>query len=159
MNLSQHVAKHFKEVHYGVNWTWVNLKATLADVTWEQATTKVYDCNTIATLVYHVNYFVTAVLNVLKGNPMDAHDKFSFSHPPINSKEDWDNMLERVWRETDEFAILVAQLPEEKMWETFVDEKYGNYYRNLHGIIEHTHYHMGQIVIIKKIVQQQANNQ
>ena len=42
------------------------------------------------------------------------------------------------------------------LWETFADEKYGHYYRNLHGIIEHTHYHLGQIVLIKKLLQQQA---
>jgi hypothetical protein len=29
-------------------------------------------------------------------------------------------------------------------------EKYGNYYRNIHGIIEHIHYHLGQIVLIEK---------
>ena len=46
----------------------------------------------------------------------------------------------------------MEQLPETMLWETFADEKYGNYYRNIHGIIEHTHYHLGQIVLIKKIV-------
>ena len=31
-------------------------------------------------------------------------------------------------------------------------EKYGNYFRNLTGIIEHLHYHLGQIVLIKKLI-------
>ena len=31
-------------------------------------------------------------------------------------------------------------------------EKYGTYYRNFHGLIEHAHYHLGQIVLIKKLV-------
>ncbi|MDQ1090003.1 hypothetical protein QE390_004607 [Siphonobacter sp. SORGH_AS 1065] len=43
-------------------------------------------------------------------------------------------------------------MPEEAWQKTFVDEKYGTYYRNLHGMIEHTHYHLGQIVLIKKIL-------
>ena len=29
---------------------------------------------------------------------------------------------------------------------------HGNYYRNLHSIIEHTYYHLGQISLIKKIL-------
>jgi len=33
-----------------------------------------------------------------------------------------------------------------------MEEKYGNYYRNFHGIIEHCHYHLGQIVLIKKML-------
>ena len=58
MNLSQHIAKHLREVHVGKNWTWVNLKETLEGLSWQQATTQVNGFNTIATLVYHMNYYV-----------------------------------------------------------------------------------------------------
>jgi len=47
------------------------------------------------------------------------------------------------------FASLVEQLPQSKLSEIFAEEKYGNYYQNIHGIIEHSHYHIGQIVLIK----------
>jgi len=154
MNLSAQIAKHFKDVHFGGNWTSVNLKQTLADVTWQQATTKIYSLNTIATLVFHINYYVSAVLKVLQGGPLDAHDKYSFDLPPIQNQENWEKLLNKMWTEAEDFGILVEQLPEGKLGETFFEEKYGNYYRNLHGIIEHTHYHLGQIVLIKKILLQ-----
>ncbi len=150
--LTEHLAKHFRELHFGVNWTWSNLKDNLADVTWQQATTQVYSFNTIAALTYHIHYFVSVALKVLQGGPLDGHDKFSFDHPPIESQEDWEKLLEKVWSDAEKFASLVEQLPEHKLWETFSDEKYGNYYRNIQGIIEHSHYHLGQIVIIKKII-------
>ncbi len=150
---TKQIAKHFREINFGGNWTWSNLKDNLADVTWQQATTQVYSFNTIATLTYHVGYFVSAVLDVLHGKPLTSSDKYSFSHPPIHSEQDWQNMVNRIWNEAEEFANLVEQLPDEILWENFVEEKYGNYYRNLHGIIEHTHYHLGQIALIKKIVQ------
>ena len=152
MNLPEQIAKHFKEFHFGGNWSSSNLKDHLADVTWQQATTKVYSFNTIATLVFHMNYYVSAVIKVLQGQPLDAHDKFSFDHPPINSPEDWKQMLDKTWTDAEKFAGLIEQLPESKVWENLSDEKYGNYYRNLHGIIEHCHYHLGQIVLIKKIL-------
>src|SRR4030095_11965319 len=158
MNLTAQIAKHFRDVHLGENWTSVNLKQTLADVTWQQAITKVYSLNTIATLVFHINYYVSAVLKVLQGGPLDAHDKYSFDLPPIQSKEDWENLLNKMWTEAESFAMLVEKLPESKLRETFSDEKYGTYYRNLHGIIEHTHYHLGQIVLIKKILLQGNEN-
>ena len=154
MDLTSQIAKHFKDVHFGGNWTSVNLKQTLADVTWQQATTKIYSLNTIATLVFHINYYVSAVLKVLQGGPLDAHDKYSFDLPPIQNQENWEKLLNKMWTEAEDFAILVEQLPETKLGETFFEEKYGNYYRNLHGIIEHTHYHLGQIVLIKKILLQ-----
>jgi len=152
MNLTAQIAKHFREVHFGGNWTSSNLKDHLADVTWQQATTQVYSINPIATLVYHINYYVSAILKVLRGEPLDAHDKYSFDLPPILSQEDWEKLLDKTWTDAEDFAILVEQLPESKLGENFSDEKYGSYYRNIHGVIEHTHYHLGQIVLIKKIL-------
>lgn len=154
MNPSAQIAKHLREVHFGGNWTWSNLKDNLADVTWQQATTQVYACNTIATLVYHMNYYVRAITRVLQGKPLDSNDTFSFDLPPIQSQEDWQALLDAQWADAEACAALIEQLPENKLWETFTDEKYGNYYRNLHGLIEHTHYHLGQIALIKKILQQ-----
>jgi hypothetical protein len=98
-------------------------------------------------------------LKVLQGNSLNAHDKYSFDHPPIHSQEDWENLLDKTWTDAQNFAALIEQLQESKLWENFVEEKYGNYYRNLHGIIEHCHYHLGQIVLIKKILSQAANTE
>lgn len=152
MLLSSQTSKHFREVFFGGNWTSVNLKDNLADVSWLEATTQVHGCNTIATLAYHITYYTSAVLKVLQGGTLDASDQFSFAHPPIRSQEDWDIMLEKAWADIEQFAIRVEQLPETKFWEDFTDPKYGSYYRNIHGITEHSHYHLGQIVLLKKIL-------
>lgn len=153
MDLTKQVAKHFREVWFGGNWTSVNLKETLAGVTWQQAITQVNSLNTIAALVYHINYYVSAVLKVLQGEQLDAHDKYSFDLPPISSQKDWEQLMHKTFTDAETFAILIEQLPENVLWENLADEKYGNYYRNIHGIIEHTHYHLGQIALIKKMVQ------
>jgi hypothetical protein len=154
MSFSSQIANHFRAVHFGGNWTSVNLKDTLSDISWQQATTKLDSLNTIAVLVYHINYYVAAVTEVLRGRPLNAHDKFSFDLPPIQSEQDWQNLLNKTWKDAEHFASLIEQLPDEKLLEVFSEEKYGTYYRNLHGIIEHTHYHLGQIVLIKKLLQQ-----
>lgn len=157
MNLSQQLAKHFRDVHYGGNWTAVTLKEQLSDITWEEATTKVDSLNTILALVYHINYYVSVQLEVLKGKPLNAHDKFSFDHPSVNSAGDWDKLLNKVWTDADDLIGLVEQFPESKLWENFTDSKYGTYYRNLAGMIEHTHYHLGQITIIKKLIREKKD--
>ncbi len=158
MNVTEQIAKHFREIHFGGNWTSVNLKDNLENLSWQQATTQVYSFNTIATLVYHMNYYVSAVLKVLQGEALNAKDIYSFDHPPILSQADWEKLLEKTWADAEKFASLIEQLQETKLWETFSDEKYGNYYRNIHGIIEHCHYHLGQIVLIKKILLQTDKN-
>ena len=158
MSIAQQIAKHTREVHFGGNWTCVNLKDTLTGVTWQQATTQVHSFNTIATLVFHMHYFVDVVIKVLQGGPLVGNDKFSFDHPPINSQQDWDDMLNKVWADAETFATLIEQLPDSILLQTFTGEKYGNYYRNLSGIIEHTHYHLGQITLIKKLLYDEGGN-
>jgi uncharacterized damage-inducible protein DinB len=155
MKLSEQLSKHFTEVHFGGNWTSVNLKDTLTHVDWKQATTKLPSFNSIAALVYHIHYYVAAVLGVLQGGPLEAHDKYSFDHPPIENSGDWECLLDKVWEDAGLFATLLAQLPDSKLTEAFTDEKYGTYYRNMQGIIEHTHYHLGQIVLLKKLLAQE----
>jgi hypothetical protein len=76
----------------------------------------------------------------------------------VKSEGDWRNLLENTWSDAETFATLIEQLPENKLEDTFVDEKYGNYHRNFLGVIEHTHYHLGQIVLLKKILLS-GNNQ
>ena len=152
MKITTQIAKLIRVVYFGGNWCAVNLKETLAGITWQQATTKVYSFNTIAALVYHMNYYVIAILKVLQGGPLDAHDKYSYDCPLIQSQEDWEKLLNEFWSDAEKVAGLAEQLPDSKLEETFSDEKYGSYYRNIHGVIEHFHYHLGQVVLIKKLL-------
>jgi len=152
MKLTEQIAKHLRDVHFGGNWTASNLKDQLADVTWQQATTPVESFHTIAALVYHMNYFVSVTLQVLQGGPLDAKDKYSFDHPPIRSQKDWEELLEKTWSDAESLAITIEQMPESRLGEAFVDQKYGNYYRCIHGPIEHCHYHLGQIALIRSIL-------
>lgn len=152
MVTSKNIAKHFKEAYFGGNWTVSNLKDNLKDLSWQDATKKVQSLNTIATLVFHIHYFVEVAKRVLEGGPLEGKDELSFAHPPINSQKDWDDFLRHVFASGEQFANLIEKLPDEKLWENFTDPKYGIYYRQLHGIIEHTHYHLGQIALIKKLL-------
>lgn len=154
MNLSSYIAKHLRDVHFGGNWTSSNLKDTLADVSWQEATTVVHSCNSIAVLVYHIHYFISVAMKVLQGQSLVGNDKYSFDVPPINSQQDWEHFVEKIYADAEHFASLVEKLPESILWEVFADAKYGSYFRNLQGIIEHTHYHLGQIVILKKLVRE-----
>lgn len=152
MEYTKQIAKQLRDVHFGGNWTWVNFKETLDGINWEQATTKVHDFNTIAALVYHMNYYAAGVTEFLSGQPLTTKDKLSWKMPDLNSEEDWQNLLNEFWDNAENLAKAIEEFPEEKLDEIFFEDQYGNYYRNLHGIIEHCHYHLGQIVLIKKIL-------
>ena len=152
MKLTTQIAKHFREVHFGGNRAGTSFKEALEGVTWEQATTKVYDFNTIHTLAFHINYYIAAVLKVFQGEALNAKDELSFDHPEIHSQAEWEAFSAKLWKDAEQFANEIEKLPDDCFDKDFTDEKYGNYYRNIHGIIEHTHYHIGQISLIKKMV-------
>jgi hypothetical protein len=147
------LAKRFREVI--LNGTWVantNYKHQLTDLNWKTATSKVNSLNTIAVLAQHIHYYINGIKNVFTGGSLNIKDKYSFDFLPIQSQSEWENFLTRFWKDAEEFASLIEQMPEERLNEVFVDEKYGTYGRNIDGMIEHSYYHLGQIVLLKKIV-------
>ncbi|MDR6516095.1 hypothetical protein [Chryseobacterium camelliae] len=61
-------------------------------------------------------------------------------------------ILTKLWEDAEKFAALLEQMPDAKMNEVFVDEKYGFYLRNIEGMIEHCYYHLGQVALIRKLL-------
>jgi hypothetical protein len=146
------IATQLRAVYFGGNWTWVNFKEVLDGVTWEMATRKIDSLNTILALLYHSCYYVRAQIGVLETGELHAKDKYAFDHPPISSEDEWKAFVNDCWTLVERLAALIEKMPDERLWETFINEKYGNFYRNLHGQIEHAHYHLGQIVLLKKMM-------
>lgn len=60
--------------------------------------------------------------------------------------------MEEFLANSPAFADEVAQMPDEKLDQIFVNKKYGTYLRNIEGVIEHSYYHFGQIVLIRKLI-------
>ena len=154
MSLPKILAKKLYEIYYGKNWTYVWMKPVLEDITWEEANHKISDCNTIAVLVYHIYYYILKTNPVFDGGPLDAHDKYSFDAPTISSKADWDNLVQTTYAEADKMIAHLEKMTEEQLWHLMTEEKYGTWYRNIQGIIEHAHYHFGQIVLLKKLIRE-----
>lgn len=153
MTSTLQLAKRFREVLLDGLWIAnTNFKDQLSDVTWEQATTKIGSLNTIAMLTFHIDYYIAGLVNVFEGGDLEIRDKYSFDLPPIESKEHWEELLNKLWTDSERFATLLEQMPDSKMNEVFVDEKYWTYLRNIDGMIEHAYYHLGQITLIKKLL-------
>ncbi len=150
---TKQIANRFREIYLNGDWVVAtNLKAQLTDVSWKQATTKIGSLNTIAELVFHLNYYVAGILHVFKGGSLNIRDKYSFDLLPIESREDWEKLRSKTLKDAENFSKEVEQMPEEKLKDVFVDKKYGDYERNIHAMIEHSYYHLGQIVLIKKMI-------
>jgi uncharacterized damage-inducible protein DinB len=154
MSLNEQIAKQLRELFLSGQWIGndLNLKSQLDDVDVEMANTKYQSLNSIALLAFHLNYYLEGVMNVFKGGPLVIRDKYSYDMPPITSQEEWDTVRENIYRNAEYFIYLVEQMPTSQLNDAFTDEKYGSYLRNLMGVLEHSYYHLGQIVLIKKLI-------
>ncbi|NMH28899.1 DinB family protein [Flavobacterium silvaticum] len=135
--------------------TWIantNFKDQITHVTWKEAIQKVGNLNTIAALTFHINYYLDGLIRAFDTGKLDISDPFSFDVPEIGSDAEWKNLTDSFLTNATEFAIRVEQMPDEKFDEPFIDPKYGNYLRNIEGIIEHSYYHLGQVVLIRKMI-------
>lgn len=155
METAKELANRFREVFLnGKRVAFINYNSVLADVTFQEATTKIGTLNTIAALTFHVNYYVAGVLQVLEGGTLDIRDKYSYNMPVISEKSQWENMRDTLISNCDKFASQIDMLSNELLAKPFVKEEYGDYQLNMNMMIEHGYYHLGQIALLKKMVRE-----
>lgn len=154
MQKTAFLADRIREVF--LNGTWIantNYKATLETTDWEMAVQKLYTANSIAALTYHVNYYLAGLLKVFRGGKLEISDAFSFDMPSINGPTDWSDLVASILDNAEAFAQIIESMEDAALDLPFVDAQYGSILRNIEGVIEHSYYHLGQIVLLKKIYQ------
>jgi len=153
MNRSEFIVGRLMEVYLDGRWIAnTNYKEQLLATTWQQATQRVGELNSIALLTYHINYYLQGLLQVLGGGALEIKDKYSFDMLPVKEEKDWQALIAAFFSNAEKFIAAVAQLPDEKMDDFFVDPKYGTWHRNLEAVVEHSYYHLGQISLIRKLL-------
>ena len=153
MSRSKQLANRVREVLLNGHWIAnTNFKEQIMQVDWMQATRKIGELNTIAHLVFHINYYLGGILQVLDGGALDIRDKYSFDLPPIQSEEEWQQLVKKFLTNAENFAAKVEDMPDHQLDGNFVDPKYGTWLRNIEGVIEHSYYHLGQVSLIRKLI-------
>jgi uncharacterized damage-inducible protein DinB len=108
--------------------------------------------HSIAALAQHVHYYIAGILNVFNGGNLDIKDIYSFDFPPIHTIEQWHTFLAVFWTDAASFTQKLEEMDENTLNSIFVKKEYGTYYFNINTLIEHSYYHLGQIVLIKKLI-------
>ncbi|MFA7688405.1 MAG: DUF1572 family protein [Moheibacter sp.] len=151
--MNKNLANRLREVL--LNGKWIantNFKEQITSISWEQAVEKVANLNTIALLTFHLNYYLKGVLNVFQGGNLEIQDKFSFDMQEISSETDWHSLVNEFVSNAEKFINHVENMDDNLLIQPFVKEEYGSYLRNIEAQIEHSYYHLGQVVLIKKMI-------
>lgn len=151
--LSSQLAKRLREVFLDGKWIAnTNYKEQLELTDFKVATTQVKELNTVGMLTFHIRYYLQGVQEVLDGGPLAISDRYSFDMPPLTSEHAWQDLRSSFISAATIFADTVENIPEVKWDQPFVSEEYGSYRHNIEGLLEHSYYHLGQIVLMRKLV-------
>jgi uncharacterized damage-inducible protein DinB len=147
----ERIADQLRRAHEGGAWHGHAVRELLAGVTAETATAKPFaDAHSIWELVLHIAAWERVALLRLAGEPARYY----------NTIEDWpgaDASDENAWQQTlvrlDEtnagLREAVLLLDDSKLDEPILAGMSSTYV-TLHGVVQHTLYHAGQIALLKK---------
>lgn len=157
MHLTHAIAQHVLDVHAGNNWTEVDLAHTLADVEWREAETRTLASpNTIASLVRHLIFWNGVMARRAQGQPSEIGPANGFdAGPPLRTEADWHALLAELQRSGQALAAAIRAVPDEQLPAAILPG-YASGYKNLQGAVEHLHYHLGQLTLLKQLVRNQA---
>ncbi|HMJ48300.1 MAG TPA: DinB family protein [Ferruginibacter sp.] len=150
MKERKRIAKLFKELYAGDPWIDVTIINVLQNITPEDAVRKVLPpLNSIWEIVAHMVSWRENVLKRVKGKIMKSPADNYFSPLTDTSPAAWKALLKKLDASQTKWINLLRKF-NEKEFSTIYPPNNRNYYGNIHGIIQHDAYHLGQIVILAK---------
>ena len=147
----ERIADQLKRAHEGGAWHGPAIDELLRGITAGQAAARPFEgAHNILELVAHVEAWERAILRRLGGDPAQIYD----------TEEDWspaDGASEEAWAATlrrlsETYAALreaVLALDDSELDEPILPNM-STRYVSLHGAVQHTLYHAGQIALVRK---------
>lgn len=73
----------------------------------------------------------------------------------ITNEDDWNKLVNHFIRNAELFVSKVEKVDDGLLDRPMVKEKYRSYIKNIEGVIEHSYYHLGQVLLLCKLILQQ----
>ena len=136
----------------GEAWHGPSLMAILDGITAAQGVARpLSEAHSIWELVLHIAAWERAGLRRLSGDRADLSDVEDW--PPVSdtTKQAWEQTRKTLKEGHDEFQDAISKLDDSRLDQRVVGSP-ATVYGTLHGIIQHTLYHAGQIALLKKAI-------
>lgn len=149
---TKRIAEQLRLVLSGDTWTGICAKEILAGITAEQAALRpLANAHTIWELVLHIETYLAAARDPLAGKPMPHIYKTpaDWRVPEDTSAAAWKEAVAQVQRSGKALAEAIERFDPARLGDTVPNRQYSFYYL-LHGVVQHTFYHLGQIMMVKK---------
>ena len=88
----------------------------------------------------------------IREGDLTMRDALSFSLDENLDEDVWDTLKQKIIQNAEEVASYIESLSQTELEADFYSQKYGSWQRNLEGLVHHGYYHLGQMVLIKKLI-------
>ena len=146
----ENIVDEMKRAYEGNAWHGPALKELLSGVSAEQAAaTPLAVAHSIWEIVLHIAGWQGVATLRLKGEPVA--EPIDGDWPPVSNKspESWSKAMAKLESTQAELLKEISRLPESTLQQTAAGTDYSVYFM-LHGVIQHTLYHAGQIALLKR---------
>jgi uncharacterized damage-inducible protein DinB len=152
MKEAKRIKKLFEDLYDGSPWIDVTIMDTLKSISAQRAAKKIAPGrNSVWQIVNHIIAWRENVLLRVQGNIIITPNNNYFIEIDNVSEAEWQKTLERLANSQDQWIRFLENFDESK-FETIYPSNKMSYYEHIHGILQHDAYHLGQIVLLSKLV-------
>lgn len=146
------IKKLFRDLYSGDPWIDVTLDGTLQNIEAEKAAKKISaERNSIWQIVNHLISWRQNVLRRLEGEEIITPQNNYFEPVNDTSEEAWHSTLAKLEDTQRQWVSFLENFDEGRFSRVYADS-HTTYYELIHGILQHDAYHLGQIVLLSKML-------
>jgi hypothetical protein len=153
MNTECHrIADQLRRAFTGAAWHGPALRDLLNGVTAEQANARPLNAaHSIWELALHIEVWARAALETVRGAPLPKiyGTEKDWLKVSDTTNAAWAEAVATLFRTAESLAQAIEGFTDARLQETVPGRKYDFYYL-LHGVVQHSLYHGGQIALLKK---------
>jgi uncharacterized damage-inducible protein DinB len=150
MRESERIADQLKRAFDGDAWSGPSVRDVLNGVTAEMAFKRpLQDVHSIWELVHHITAWVDIVRRRVEGENFAVVEDINF--PPVKDRTEtaWSESLRQMEQAVDALQNTILKLQESRLDEITLPHG-DSVYILLHGAVQHSLYHAGQIILLKR---------
>ena len=150
MTESQRIADQLRRAFDGDTWTGRSIHSIVAAVSPASAAAHpIAGAHSAWELLLHLGAWLTVTQTRIAGNAVDPTEEENFPAVTDTSERAWRETWTNVEREYLALAETIERLPDSRLEEAVPGRSYSGYHQ-LHGVIQHSLYHAGQIALLAK---------
>lgn len=159
MSEVERIVDQLNRAFAGDAWHGPSLMALLAGVSASQAATRPLNgAHSIWELVFHIAAWERAGARRLAGDRANLSDGEDWPTVADASEQAWEQTRKALQEGHNELQAGISQLDDSRLDQPIV-AGLATVYVTLHGIIQHTLYHAGQIAMLKKAITEGERNE